>query len=421
MAYYFFLSYARGDDNVFIQQFFRDLSSEVRAHAGLRNDQEVGFLDLHSIGVGEAWSARLMSALSDSRCFIALCSPRYFLSEPCGKEWTVFAARLAAYQQANSVRPPALLPLIWLPPRYLPPVVEELQYTSDALPDEYGSKGLRQLLRLQRLRDSYLEFVSELASQIVETAHAHPLPPLEALPPFAEVPNAFPPSAEAINNSVPVGPPPAALSPQSHYVHFVVAAPSRDQLAAPPLSSPRRDHAYYGEQPVDWSPYQPTMPTPIAKYAAAIAERRSFAPVVADISMLGHRIDEARARNQIVVLLLDVWSTHLHGHRDALSECGSRDQLGEEPTTAVLVPSNPDDVETQAQWPGFADEVRGFFPHRAPHGDTLFRPSVLSHLAFDADLQVVLEVARNRTFVTGQVFRTPPPGPARELPILQGP
>ena len=43
---YFFLSYARGDDDEFVRTFYADLCTELRSRAGLRgtNDQ-IGFFD----------------------------------------------------------------------------------------------------------------------------------------------------------------------------------------------------------------------------------------------------------------------------------------------------------------------------------------------------------------------------------------
>jgi hypothetical protein len=113
---YFFLSYARGDDDVSVQRFFHDLSAEVRAHAGLSAGEEVGFFDVHSLEVGAAWSSRLVDALSRCQSFIALVSPRYLISEPCGREWMIFAERLRRYEREVGVSPSVLLPLLWLAP-----------------------------------------------------------------------------------------------------------------------------------------------------------------------------------------------------------------------------------------------------------------------------------------------------------------
>jgi FxsC-like protein len=410
--YYFFLSYARGDSDVFIQQFFRDLSSEVRSQAGLRADEEVGFLDIHSIELGASWNSRLTEALATCRAFVALCSPRYFLSEFCGKEWTVFSERLHEYERSNGVQPPALLPLRWAPQRWTPEAAARRQYDNDNLPDAYGRNGLRQLMRLQRHRDSYLEFVSELGRQIVDTAEAHPLPRLRGTPDFDVATNAF-----QGGSGVPADP--VHAPDRGDYVHFVVAAPSLTELDTEHLPG-RVRREFYGERPNDWAPYRPATAGPLAQFAVDIAERRRFASAVTDVSRLGNRIELARARNQIVVLLVDVWATLLPQYRRALLECNERDSSPSRPTTAVLVPSNVDDVETQDNWPRLASSLMDVFSDRAVQGDVMFRPSILTTQAFGADLGVVLEVARNRVFTTGQPRRLPPDPPV-SLPILQGP
>jgi FxsC-like protein len=390
----------------------------VRSHAGLRADEEVGFFDIHSIELGAAWSDKLVSALAECRSFVALCSPRYFLSEFCGKEWTVFAHRLRDYERSNGVQPPALLPLRWLPQRWTPDVAAARQYNNDNLPEAYGRNGLRQLMRLQRHKDSYLEFVSVLARQIVETAEAHPLPRLREMPDITRVHNAFE------RNSVELtGPKVTTIDPldvqRSDYVHFVVAAPSRRELEAEEHLSARTRREFYGEQPQEWAPYQPALAGPLAQFAVDIAEQRRYASVVTDVSRLGNRVELAKARNQLVILLVDVWATRLQHQRQALVECNEHDSV-EQPMTAVMVPSSHDDTETQANWSQFTHAVRDIFPQRATEGDVMFRPSILTHQAFDADLQVVLEIARNRTYANGPVYRRPPDAPTA-LPILQGP
>ena len=75
---YFFLSYARGDEDDLVRQFFNDLSVEVRVRAGLHRDAEVGFIDTRT-RAGTVRSLEIADALARCRSFIALLSPRYFL------------------------------------------------------------------------------------------------------------------------------------------------------------------------------------------------------------------------------------------------------------------------------------------------------------------------------------------------------
>jgi FxsC-like protein len=148
---------------------------------------------------------------------------------------------------------------------------------------------------------------------------------------------------------------------------------------------------------------------------------REFQAVVTDLADLTERVDQARASNQIVVLLVDLWSTRLPDHRRALVqfdrvEPGSHGQLA-----AVMIPANYDDQQTHDHLSELLGALRRIFVRRSGQThDVTFRASILSPQAFDADLRVVLERSRNRIFSTGTVYRRPP-GRAGSRPILRGP
>lgn len=421
---YFFLSYARGDDDVFVQQFYRDLCSEVRSRAGLARDEEVGFVDSHSIEVGAQWPARLVSALSTCRSFIALCSPRYFLSQPCGKEWRVFTDRMRRYEADTGEQASALMPVLWLPQPRMHPITRNIQYYADVLGDAYRREGLRQLMRLQRNHDAYIDFVSALAIRIVETAETQSMPRPRVQLEFDAIPSAFhgdPPARSASPDEPVLDGDADAVDIQDYeqphqYVHFVVAAPARRDVI-----SIRTNVAFYGEHPQDWAPYRPALPEPLGDYARSIAARRSFESGVVALEDLASRLDTARSKNHIVVLLVDAWITQLDALRHRLAEYNDRDETDSEPATAVMVPGSHDDAETQQHWRQLSEELRGVLYRVAGGDDVMYRSSILTHRAFDEDLQVVLEVARNRLFVKGHVYRRPSGDPPGSRPILQGP
>ncbi|MFB9239120.1 TIR-like protein FxsC [Plantactinospora siamensis] len=416
---YFFLSYARGDDDVFVEEFYRDLSREVRVRAGLDRGQEVGFVDMHSIELGAAWSERLVSALSTCRSFIALCGPRYFTSEACGREWHVFASRAERYERDTGQPSSALLPILWLPPRRMPEVASALQYDSDVLGEAYRKTGLRQLLRLQRNREAYIDFVDALADRIVETADTHELPQPEELPQFDEIPNAFR-SVPGGRRALPTPPSSPERGPDrgdTLSVQFVVAAGSTDEMR-----SIRASLDYHGARPVDWAPYQPTMSQPLGEYAVAVATRRSFAAAVADLAELGPSAEVASQENRILVLLVDPWATRVDQARLALLKYDQQDREPRTPASAVMIPASHDDSETQLHWRELSDSLRAIFASRVARADdVMFRTSILTHQAFESDLQVVLEVAVNRLFVEGRVHRRPSGDTAGGWPQLQSP
>jgi hypothetical protein len=190
--HYFFLSYAHGQHDDLVEAFFTDLSGEVREHAGSDRDDEVGFRDRPGAS-GDSWSPALLDALQSARTFIALCSPGYFRSASCGKEWWAFAQRLARIRPVGHP-PPALIPLFWLPTE-IPAHLTDLQYRDPSFGPAYDRHGLRRLLQLDRLRDDYLEFVTAVAMRITTTADQHSVPQLVPAPTFATAANAF--AAEA--------------------------------------------------------------------------------------------------------------------------------------------------------------------------------------------------------------------------------
>jgi hypothetical protein len=187
---YFFLSYAHGPHDQLVAKFFDDLCGEVRERAGREQRDEVGFLDRHNLQIGDHWPPTLIGALQACRTFVALCSPRYFQSVPCGKEWGVFARRLTS-DPLSGPPAPALIPLFWLLPTEVPEHLSGLQYTDRSLGDMYERHGLRPLLQLAKYRDDYLEFLASLAARIIATAHSRNPPQLDPPPTFASAVNAF--------------------------------------------------------------------------------------------------------------------------------------------------------------------------------------------------------------------------------------
>ncbi|GAA4731427.1 TIR-like protein FxsC [Phytohabitans rumicis] len=205
---YFFLSYAHGSSDHLVEEFFADLSGEVREHAGRERQEEVGFLDRIHLHAGDRWPPTLIEALQTCRTFIALCSPRYFRSVPCGKEWGVFSRRLAADPWPGPPSP-ALIPLFWLPAE-VPAHLSDLQYRDRSFGAPYAEHGLRKLLQLRKYRDDYLEFLASLAIRVTATAHARNPPPLAPPPTFASAVNAFLPAPPERNS-----PPRSATRPAS--------------------------------------------------------------------------------------------------------------------------------------------------------------------------------------------------------------
>jgi FxsC-like protein len=397
---YFFLSYARGDDDSYVERFFEDLSAEVRVLAGLAAGHEVGFFDKSSMEIGEEWPARLAVELGRCRTFVALYSPRFFLSEPCGKEWAIFRDRVEAFEQDLTEPASALIPLIWAPVTDLPAAVRDIQYTMNDIGAAYNDGGFRQFLRLRRHRDAYRQAIFRVATRIVTAYRSAPLPPRTPAP-YRDAKSAFHEEGDTVRTPL--------AGPQ--VVRFVVAAASRAQAARI-----RNDTSFYGERPEDWAPYRPGMNSALCEFARRVATLRSYVTSVDTIDHLGRCLRDASRYNQIVVLLVDAWSTTIDSVQEKLLEFDRR----KESTTAVLIPWSLEDDETRLNNDDLRHSIRRTFPNITQRrDDVMFRSSVLTAESFGADLPVVLEVARNRLFTRGTVYRRPPEPPGR--PILEGP
>lgn len=408
---HFFLSYARSDDDPYVERFYKDLCAEVRVRAGLASGAKVGFFDKNSIEIGATWSADLVEALSNACSFLALFSPRYFASEPCGREWQMFADRVRQHEETNETRSAALLPVLWLPPRRIPDAVQDVQYDRDVFSDAYRRDGLRQLMRLRRNEDEYIEAISILADRIVDNAASNALEPVPNSPriDFHGLRSAFHDSIAGASPP-PADDPPAR--PRSDHVHFVIAAPSQQEA-----STIRQDLHFYGAASLDWAPYLPSLPDSLASFARAVAGRRGLSSDASPLPLLSGAGTPAGG-NSIVVLLVDAWATQLDDYRQALAE----QEIQQAPATAAMIPRNHEDHETHQNWRRLSDGLRSVMLHRVASGEPLaYRADILTHRSFDEDLQVVLEVARNRVFARAAAPDTETSIPRRTRPILEGP
>ena len=267
MPAHFFLSYARADEDGYIAKFFDDLAREVRRQSGMNGD-EAGFQDYASMRVGTPWAQDLFDALNTSPTFVALCSPSYFTSEFCGREWTLFSARAERYRQQHGELPKTLVPVIWVPARDVPDPVRQLQLTDPELGEIYAREGVYHLLRLRKYRQDYLIFLRALANRLLDVARRHRTPSLDAGYPLADIESAFhgrrprPASGGAgwrdFTDAL-------APEPRGEPVTSATVAPHRSQRAGPKhvnfvivagyrreLTEIRNELHHYGADPFEW-------------------------------------------------------------------------------------------------------------------------------------------------------------------------
>jgi FxsC-like protein len=425
---YFFLSYARGADDVWVKKFYQELCDELRRRSGAPAEDPVGFIDT-GIGVGIRWSTELEEALASCQVFLALYSPRYFLRENCGKEWAYFSERVRRYEQQTGRHCNSIIPVVWVPLRDLPLVAKEINYRDEGLGAIYTHKGLYRIIRVNRFQDDYQEFLGELASRIIDVAGTHPLPQAEqisingvasAFPedwvPWSAPPAEQPESADVRARSgvaTPSGPAWLAVG-SSRHVQFVVIATGTD--GAPPERTQRQ---YYGDYAADWRPYLPESDDRLSLLAQRGALNHGFTTSLATISddML-ERLDHAKARNQVTVLLVDAWATGIEPHRQLLRQYDDRN----EPTTGVIVPWNETDEEMAGANERLTATLHDVFPNNLVRRDSVFRDRVENVAAFQVVLSEVLAEAQNRVFSLGNVRRRAQgAGGVSNRPVLDAP
>ncbi|MET7706684.1 TIR-like protein FxsC [Micromonospora sp. NPDC005413] len=317
---YFFLSYAhsaprqgaRADADVWVGQFFADLTDEVRRQAQPVAGMRIGFFDQH-IPLGADWKAALAEALGDAEVFVPLYSPGYFSRPWALGEQESFRARLAAAGPAR-VAAGHLTPVLWIP---FPPWEShpELDGALDLGRDvpEYAEDGLRAFCMLASYREQYELLLSRLAGQIVHTAERRPLGPSRA------------PGLDEVTR-------PASTDPD-----FVVAvlAPTQDHL---PID---RDPAGYAASGRLWRPYGRRQELPAAEYAASTAERLGLSARTEDFAQAADLLDRRPA-----VLLVDPWIAAAPDAPGALASMlhGLREWV------VPLVVTDEDDTQDATRW-----------------------------------------------------------------------
>ena len=203
MSPYFFFSYARKDQDPFLDRFFEDLVSEVRRRAGLDSSEEAGFRDTRGIGLGESWPEKLLEALGNARVMVCLYTPTYFKREDCGREWALFNERLMASAETGKPTPPPLIiPILWLPVD-APEHLSNVQWTLPGLGTTYSQQGLYSLIRQQNSaqKDEYNKVLEMLAGTIIERAKKYPLGARKFASDYAQVASAFNVSAPLVHTS----------------------------------------------------------------------------------------------------------------------------------------------------------------------------------------------------------------------------
>ncbi|MEV6365375.1 TIR-like protein FxsC [Micromonospora musae] len=278
---YFFLSYAHSappqgagtDPDIWVGQFFAELSAEVARHARPVAGMRIGFFD-QQIPANADWKAALAEALGGVEVFVPLYSPGYFRRPWALGEQESFRARLAS---ANASETAAhVLPVLWIPF----PSWESRAELDDALAlgrdlPEYAENGLRALCMLAAYRQEYEQLLDRLARRIVATAERHPLGPSRA------------PGLDEVSRPAPADPD----------LVVAVLAPTRGRLPS------GRTKSGYAGTARQWRPFGGRQKLPAAEYVASTAERLGLSARTADFDDAGDLIER-----RPTVLLIDPWA-----------------------------------------------------------------------------------------------------------------
>ncbi|MFI6602702.1 TIR-like protein FxsC [Nonomuraea sp. NPDC050536] len=379
---YFFMSYAHTpgdqdderDPDRWVFMLFNDLRVKVAQLADIRHLDEVGFM------AGD--ETRLATAVATCRVFVPLYSPRYFASENCGKEWSAFARR-------GSLE--AIVPALWTPvsPSETPEVTKDPRITAEALGEPYDTMGFYGIMKLNRFRSDYEKTVDHLARRVVEAA-AHAQPAQGVPTDYFGAPNAF------------KGP--ARRAP----LHITVASLTVDNVPA------GRATDRYGERELDWNPYYPTSKGPIARYAAELARREEYQPVLRSFD---EDVDELLSGGEHPawpgILLVDPWTLAVPERRERLGEFDALHK----PWIAVLMPWPSADDE-----PELRDVAERTLGRKLLEGRAAARSidsGIPTVQQFGRTLLDVARVVGSRFLRVARTF--PPQGPAVRRPRLLGP
>jgi len=405
----FYLSYARANLDPLLARFYGDLSNELRRRLGY-GSETVGFFDDANMARGDSWPERIGEALQESQVMVSLYSPAYFKSEQCGKEFQIFLERqrTAASVQASGGSRPAILPLLWIPTREsIPAAAADVQYLTGAPTSEYFRKGLRQMVKQYgSFQYEYEMILSEFAETLIKTTEAQVLPPLLELPSLANVNSAF------RETDSPISAPSRPLGPR--LVSLVYVVPTAVEMQELGTSAEN----YSDEDAWDWQPFFPD----IAERAGVMAQRVAaeeglFSEIIVCDDVLVSRLREIESRNNLAVLIVDVWAMLIPRYQELLVQLDQQNFLN----LAVLVLCNDRDSNLQSAWPTLDQALKLTFRyHMISQSNQLWR-LVKSAEEFRQSLHDVLTLTRMRMLELGAIAKPLEAGLAIDKPKLSGP
>jgi len=182
------------------------------------------------------------------------------------------------------------------------------------------------------------------------------------------------------------------------YVEFVLVVGRSNELAAV-----REDIESYGDEPVDWRPYYPEYERRVGPFVQYVVAREDFTSRFLQLAPdLIDKLNQAKAKNNIVVLIVDVWTIRLQRYHYFMREYDERSFLN----CAVLIPWNDQNDETEQNRDTLENALRTAFQYKTVAKDPKsFREEITSFNQLDHELCDVLMEIRRRITETGEVAR----------------
>jgi FxsC-like protein len=418
---FFLFSHARDDADQYLETFYRDLRAEVRVIIGGSIDA-AGFMDRVDVHVAADWRSELVDTLAECRVMVAAYSTTYFQRINCGKEWAVIDQRVEMCRRDHGCGRPAIVPVLWAPPKWMPNAATIPQWHEAEFGPEYARYGLRYIVRQKnhdRRERTYRHILRMLAERINDIGDGHP----RGLPPaprqtmiWDDIRHAFPVAADASAPIATVTHGNGATGGPAN-VHLVVLAGTRTEIA-----EVRRHLEQYGTTAHDWSPYYPANEQRIAAYAVQLMSKKNLNPYLAPPTRaLREVIEHARLTNEVVVVVVDAWSAGLQRFRAELREYDGMHDQPDAATAIVVIPLNPDDPEAAGRANYLSDVIHDALPASSTRGDYLIKVGGRTMNAFGKEMFAAITRAQRRCFASAPVGRAlPTTGPATR-PGLAGP
>lgn len=399
---WFFLSYARTDSNghEHLKQFYLDLARELRRIPGLPSDtpnSEVGFLDMAGIETGEHWAEKIASTLNTSRTLLCLYSLGYFNSSFCGKEFGVFRSRVDDYVEKSNPkieRPPSILPVVWDSPARLPKpmpsAVKEIQYKHAEFGEMYANEGLYFIMKIDKYKSEYDEFLLRFAGRIFDAAQNDRLPPLAEPPAFEAFESAF--------HATPASEAPVTATRNERggprVAQFVYVAGRNTEF-----DGVRQTVDSYGEEGPQWQPYYPEYDRPVGIISQGVAttEGLFYETFPVDKDLLA-KLRQAEDKNTIVIIVVDPWSIQVESYQKHMLEFDRKDFLN----CGILIPWNEKDEETTVALSKLQTSVQKTFTRKFIL-NTYFRDSISSADELQREICDTINEVRRRLLLRAKV------------------